>query len=569
MNLLDKLIAYGWSSRRSLPSVRDQVIAALAAAKSTGWDDLVSDQREYLDDFWSHADVELDGDEELQRASRFAVFQGLQAAARAERRGIGAKGLTGPGYDGHAFWDSETFVLPLLTYTVPRAAADALRWRHSTLDLARERAGTLGLKGAAFPWRTIGGQECSGYWPAGTAAFHLAADIAAGVTRYHFATGDDQFERQVGVELLVETARMWASLGHHDENRGGFRIDGVTGPDEYSAIADNNVFTNLMAQRNLRAARTAVELYPDVAERLAVDETELDAWTAAADAMVVPWDEHLKIHPQADNFTRHEVWNFEETSEDEYPLMLHHPYFELYRTQVVKQPDLVLALYLCGDHFTDEEKVRNFAYYEAITVRDSSLSACMQAIVAAEVGHLDLAFDYFAETALLDIHDLAGNTNDGLHLASAAGTWLTLTAGFGGMRDHDGKLSFAPRLPRALDRIAFRMLWHGTRLRVEILPETVRYSVAADADTPSDIIINLYHYGDHFTLTPGATIELHIPPAVEHPAPEQPPGRAPLPRSALTHAAFDDELAGTSSSGTSRDQDSLEFSAPTGSSSSR
>ena len=192
---------------------------------------------------------------------RFALFHTLQAGARGERRAIAAKGLTGPGYDGHTFWDTETFVLPVLTYTAPHAARDALRWRHATLGLARERAKLLGLKGAAFPWRTIDGQECSGYWPAGTAAFHIGADIADAVGRYQAAADDEAFERETGLELLVETARLWCSLGHHDA-RGRFRIDGVTGPDEYSAVADNNVYTNLMAQRNLRLAADAVDATP-------------------------------------------------------------------------------------------------------------------------------------------------------------------------------------------------------------------------------------------------------------------------------------------------------------------
>lgn len=520
---LTKYLAYGWSSRRSLPSVRDQVIAALAAARSTGWDGLVAGQRAYLDDYWEHADIELEGDDELQRAVRFAQFQTLQAAARAERRGIGAKGLTGPGYDGHAFWDSETYVLPVLTYTVPKAAADALRWRHATLDRARTRATELGLKGAAFPWRTISGEECSGYWPAGTAAFHLAADIAAAAERYRTMTGDDEFEREIGVELLVETARMWASLGHH--NHGDeFRIDGVTGPDEYSAIADNNVFTNLMAQRNLRWAAEAAERHPDLAAVLEVEHDEIARWRRAADHMLVPFDEHLQIYPQASNFTHHEVWDFENTPEEEYPLMLHHPYFELYRTQVIKQADLVLALYLCGDHFTEEEKARNFAYYEAITVRDSSLSAAIQGIVAAEVGHLELAYDYFAETALIDFEDLAGNTTDGLHLASMAGGWLTVVGGFGGLRDHGGELSFAPRLPPALQRLAFKLQVRGTSLRVEIRQSGVTYTLLEGES------LQLSHEGEQLTVTPEAPVQRPLRTLPARDAVEQPAGRAPIPR---------------------------------------
>ena len=253
---LVKFVAYGWSAERSSADVRDQVSMALVEARHAGWDGLVKAQRDYLDDFWERADIEIEGDAELQQASRFALFHVLQAGARAEQRAISAKGLTGPGYDGHTFWDSEAFVLPVLTYTRPQAAADALRWRHTTLDKAQQRAEQLGLRGAAFPWRTIAGEECSAYWPAGTGAFHINADIADAVTRYYAATGDDAFALDCGLELLVNTARLWRSLGHHD-SQGAFRIDGVTGPDEYSAIADNNVYTNLLAQRNLREAAVA------------------------------------------------------------------------------------------------------------------------------------------------------------------------------------------------------------------------------------------------------------------------------------------------------------------------
>ena len=252
-----KFIAYGWSSKRSRPAIHDQVIAALSAARLTGWEGLLAEQRAYLDDFWARADVELEGDSQIQHAVRFALFHVLQAGSRGEQRPIPAKGLTGPGYDGHAFWDTEIFVLPVLTLTVPRAAADALRWRHSILEQARKRARQLRLRGAAFPWRTIHGEECSGYWPAGTAAFHINADVAYAVSHYIEATDDKAFEEEFGLALLVETARLWRSLGY-DDALGRFRIDGVTGPDEYSALADNNVYTNLMTQHNLRAAAEAV-----------------------------------------------------------------------------------------------------------------------------------------------------------------------------------------------------------------------------------------------------------------------------------------------------------------------
>jgi alpha,alpha-trehalose phosphorylase len=518
-----KFLAYGWSSQRSMPAVRDQVIAALSEARHTGWDGLVAGQRAYLDDFWDRADVELEGDADLQQALRFALFHTLQAGARAEQRAIPAKGLTGPGYDGHTFWDTERFVLPVLTYTAPEAAADALRWRHATLDLARERAQQLGLRGAAFPWRTIRGQECSGYWPAGTAAFHVTADIADAVVRYRGATDDDEFECEAGLELLVESARLWRSLGHHDA-QGRFRIDGVTGPDEYSAIADNNVYTNLLAQRNLRAAADAVARHPRHAAELGADFEEAAAWRDAAFDMVIPWDEALGVHPQSEGFTSHQVWDFEGTSPKQYPLMLHFPYFELYRKQVVKQADLVLALHVCGEAFTDEEKARDFAYYEPLTVRDSSLSACTQAVIAAEVGHLDLAYDYFGEAALMDLRDIEQNTRDGVHIASLAGAWTAAVAGFGGMREHDGHVAFSPRLPPRLERLVFRLLFRGRRLRVAVSRREATYVLVAGEP------LTIMHYGMPIDLVESEPVTEPIPPGTERPAPSQPPGREPARR---------------------------------------
>ena len=520
---LTKLVAYGWSGARSLPAVRDQVWAALSGARQTGWDGLLAEQREYLDDFWHSADVEIEGDAEVQQAVRFALFHVLQAGARGENRAIPAKGLTGPGYDGHTFWDTETFVLPVLTLTAPDAAASALQWRHSTLPAAVERAAQLGLKGAAFPWRTITGKECSGYWPAGTAAFHINADIADAVVRYVDATGDEAFARGPGMELLSQTARLWRSLGHHDAH-GRFHIDGVTGPDEYSALADDNVYTNLMARHNLLAAAEAAKRYPDRARELGIDLEESASWRDAAQDMYIPYDEDLGVHQQAEGFTRHQVWDFAGTPADCYPLLLHFPYLQLYRKQVVKQADLVLAMHLCGDEFTAEQKARNFDYYEPLTVRDSSLSACTQAVMAAEVGHLSLAFDYLGEAALMDLHDLEHNTRDGVHIASLAGAWVALVGGFAGLRHHDGTVSFAPRLPEGLTKLAFSLLIRGQRLRVEVNHASARYLLEDGKQ------LEIVHHGKRVKLAAGKPEERPVPVVPARARPSQPPGREPAHR---------------------------------------
>jgi alpha,alpha-trehalose phosphorylase len=515
---LVKFLAYGWSSQRTLPELRDQVEAALAGARQRGWDGLLADQHETLDEFWERADIEIDGDQELQQAVRFSQFHLLQAAARAEGRAIAAKGLTGTGYDGHTFWDTEIFVLNALAYSRPEAVRDALRWRHATLDLARERAKVLGLQGASFPWRTIRGQECSGYWPAGTAAFHINADVAYAVTRYLDATEDEEFALEAGLELLVETARLWRSLGEFD-GEGRFRIDGVTGPDEYSAIADNNVYTNLMAERNMRRAAEVAERHRKRARELGVKSDEIEAWRRAADAMMIPFDEALGVHCQAEGFTEHAIWDFEGTKSDQYPLFLHFPYFDLYRKQVVKQADLALALVLRGECFTAEEKTRNFDYYEPLTVRDSSLSACVQAAIAAEVGYTELAYDYFGEAALLDLDDIHHDTRDGLHLASLAGAVWCAVGGFGGLRDEDGTLILTPRLPPGLDKLSFRYGYRGRRIMVEVTHEEARYALL-EGDP-----IEVTHHGNALTID--GEVAAAIPAVPSRRAPNQPPGREP------------------------------------------
>jgi len=316
------------------------------------------------------------------------------------------------------------------------------------------------------------------------------------------------------------------SLGHHDVD-GAWHVGGVTGPDEYSAIADDNVYTNMMARDNLLAAVDVAERYPDRARELGIDVEESASWRDAARSMHIPYDEALGVHPQAEGFTRHQVWDFGHTTPDQYPLLLHFPYFDLYRKQVVKQADLVLAMHMCGSQFTADQKARNFDYYEALTVRDSSLSACTQAVIAAEVGHLSLAFDYLGEAAMMDLKDLEHNTSDGVHIASLAGAWVAIVGGFAGLRYGGDHVSFAPRLPEGLDRLAFSLLLRGQRLRIEITPASARYLLAEGE--PMDIS----HHGTALTVEAGKPQRRRIHPAPVLPEPSQPPGRKPARRRPL------------------------------------
>ena len=447
-------------------------------------------QRRWLDAYWERADVVVHGEPELQQAIRWNLFQIAQATARAEQSGVPAKGVTGSGYGGHYFWDTEVYVLPFLTYTSPTMARSALRFRYNMLDAARRRAQDLAQSGALFPWRTVNGEEASAYYAAGTAQYHIDADISYALCKYVAASGDEDFMWREGIDILVETARMWADLGFWREDGGGsrsFHIHGVTGPDEYTTVVNDNLFTNVMARYNLAQAAELVrhmcedlpEAHRSAVERLDLHPDEVEEWSAAARAMAIPYDRVTGINPQDAQFLDREVWDLRQTPKDKRPLMLHYHPLVIYRFQVLKQADVVLALFLQGDHFSSEQKRADFEYYDPITTGDSTLSGVVQSIIAAEVGYRELALRYFHSSLFVDLADLHGNASDGVHVASTGGVWNALVYGFGGMRDYDGDITFDPRLPATWQGLSFPISLQGTRLQVDLTAEEIRFAVLA------------------------------------------------------------------------------------------
>jgi alpha,alpha-trehalose phosphorylase len=506
---LVKYLAYHTSAVDSADKLHDRAHALLDRSVGDEFATLTERQTAFMTSFWQGADVVVEGDAAVQQAARFSQFQILQASARADTTGIPAKGLTGQGYEGHYFWDEEIFALDPLTYALPDVAKNVLLFRHQTIDAARARASEMNQRGALYPWRTINGEEASAYFPAGTAACHINADITYALRRYVDATGDVELLHDYGAEMLVETARFYADLGYFSDRRGGaFCIDEVTGPDEYSALVDNNTYTNLMAADNLRfAADTADQLRrdePDVFERLTqrtdLDPAEIDLWRRAADHMYVPFDDELQIHGQDDSFLDQPRWDFANTPADHYPLLLHYHPLVLYRHQVIKQADLVLALQLQGDDIDLEQKRRDFDYYDALTTGDSSLSACMQAVVAAEVGYLEQAYSYARTTALMDIQNVNHNVRDGIHIAAMAGTWVALVRGFGGLRTGDGRLRFAPQLPSQWTRLRFSLEYRGRAVEVDIDQQTTTYGLRQGEP------LTVVHWGDELEIPAGAPI---------------------------------------------------------------
>jgi alpha,alpha-trehalose phosphorylase len=491
---LTKYMAYHTSQTASAEELCGRAEWTLDRVTTHGFQQLLSSQEQYMDDFWRRSDVRIRdireertkrSTVEIQQAIRFNLFHILQASARGEDTGVPAKGLTGQAYEGHYFWDTETYLLPFLIYTSPRIAKNLLTFRYKMLPQARARAKELGHRGAMFPWRTINGDEASAYYAAGTAQYHINADIMYALRKYMQATGDQSFLRDYGAEMLVETARLWRDLGFYSDAKGGkFCINSVTGPDEYNTVVNNNAYTNLMARENLHyAARTVQALratdpdaYNALVDKTTLEPSEVEGWIKAAQSMYVPYDEKLKIIPQDDSFLDREPWDFRNTPHDHYPLLLFYHPLNIYRKQVIKQADVVLAIFLLGDAFSAEEKKRNFEFYDPLTTGDSSLSSCVEAIIAAQVGDIGKAIGYGVAALLMDLADVGGNVKDGCHIASMGGTWMMLTYGLGGMRDDDGTLSFWPRrAPEDNAILRFPVTYRGDVLEVEIGLEKVEY----------------------------------------------------------------------------------------------
>lgn len=511
---LMKYMTYHTSHSASPDELCARATRSLDRAVEHGFESLLEGQREYMDDFWRRSDVQVqDGHPRAQQCIRWNVFQLLQATGRAEGAGIPAKGLTGQAYEGHYFWDTEIYVLPFLIYTAPHIAKNLLKFRHSMLGKARQRAREVNQHGALFPWRTINGEEASAYYAAGTAQYHINADIMYGLRKYVEITGDDAFLYAEGAEMLVETARLWCDLGFFTKRqKGQFCIHGVTGPDEYNTVVNNNTYTNLMARENLRYAATTVEVMrreqPEQFEIL-VDKTglglaEVEAWTQAADKMYVPYDEPLGIHPQDDSFLDKEVWDLAQTPAEKYPLLLYHHPLVIYRHQVIKQADVVLAMVLLGREFSPEQKQRNFDYYDPLTTGDSSLSACIQSIIAAEIGYEEKAIEYLEYAVLMDIADIGGNVKDGCHIASVGGTWMALVYGFAGLRDDNGHVSFDPRPFGREVRLRFPLTIRDQVLEVDIQKESATYLLREG----SELVIT--HQGEDITLTVGGPVSRTI-----------------------------------------------------------
>ena len=485
--VVEKYAHYRRCGERPTEEDRACVTADLDRCQQEGFAGLAAVQSRILEELWDRADIEVGTTPDTQRAIRWSLFQMFQAAAQLKDASIPAKGLTGQAYDGHYFWDTEIYLLPFLARALPEKAREILLHRYRMLDAARHRAAELSQRGALFPWRTITGEEASAYFLAGTAQYHIDADVTYAIRTYVEASGDEQFLWDYGVEIAIETARLWEDLGFYRNNR--FHIHGVTGPDEYTALVDDNAFTNAMARMNMRyageiASRMQTEhadQWASLSARLAVEDDEITRWRLAADAMYIPYDQDLGITPQDDDFLKKEPWDFAGTPANKYPLLLHFHPLVIYRFQVLKQADVMLVDFLLADEFSPEIKRANFDYYDPITTGDSSLSACVQSIMASEIGYADKAMDHFMHALFMDLADLAGNTTDGVHMASAGGVWQAIVHGFLGLRRHGEGIRFDPRLPESWTHLTVHLPHRERLLRIHLERDVITFDLQGDS----------------------------------------------------------------------------------------
>jgi alpha,alpha-trehalose phosphorylase len=449
----------------------------LNAARAAGFEKLREEQAAFWAQYWNDGDIEIEGNLQDQQAVRFSLFHLRQGNPERDNRSISANGLTGDGYSGHVFWDTEMYMLPPYIYTQPETVRPLLEYRYSILDKARERAVQMQGKGALFSWNSVKGEECGHVYEASTAEYHLLSDIAYAIELYDRMTGDDEFTLGKGAEILFEMCRFLEDRGCHIDGK-GFCLNVVCGPDEYGCGVNNNAFTNVMAQAMFNYA---VSVYQRVTEsgagpieKIRLTADEVAAWKKAADQMYVPHNEKMGITPQDDCFLEMDPVDMDLIPKNTDIRPLYHP-LNLWRMQVVKQADVLLLMFVHGYRFSRELKAANYRYYEPKTNHGSSLSPCIHSIIASEIGLKEDAYRFFRQTALMDINDFKNNTGGGVHSACLGGCWMTVVNGFAGMRDAPEGLEFHPVLPDAWTRYSFSLVYKGSRIRVTVTADGAAY----------------------------------------------------------------------------------------------
>ncbi len=509
-NNLVKMVKYAvFTDSIRYQNHKEESLRQIEKAMAIPLKELYIKQEEYLNDYWEKCAVRIDGDHELDLAMRFNLFHLVQSISKDEFGNIAPKGLSGDGYEGNYFWDSEMYTQAFFTITNPNLTKPLIVYRYRTLDMARENAKKMGhSKGALFPWRTIMGRESSAYFPAGSAQYHINGAVAYAIIAYYLATKDLKFILEYGAEIVFETARLWMDVGNYHDDV--FNINTVTGPDEYTCIVNNNYYTNALAKYHLSWAEKFYNIlksspgFIDLTRKIVLKETEIEEFKAAAEKMYLPYDEKLKLNPQDDSFLQKQVWDIDSIPQEKIPLLLNYHPLYIYRRQICKQADTVFAHFILEDLQSEETMKNSYLYYEKITTHDSSLSKPIFSIMASRLGMEEKALRYFGDSAKNDLLNQQKNTDDGIHAACMAGSYMVIVYGFAGFRLKEDGIHFSPSLPKVWNGYQFKISYESSRLMVDIQEKYCRFVL--ESGEPKKIHV----YEKEYTLTSAIKVSREI-----------------------------------------------------------
>ncbi|MGO3610027.1 MAG: glycoside hydrolase family 65 protein [Enterococcus gilvus] len=491
------------TSRDVPESEQSEKALALLEAYDASYEELLAEQNAAWAKRWALADVSIGGDNEAQQGIRFNIFQLFSTYyGEDDRLNIGPKGFTGEKYGGATYWDTEAYAVPMyLGISDPTITKNLLKYRHNQLPQAKHNARQQGLKGALYPMVTFTGVECHNEWEITFEEIHRNGAIAHAIYNYTTYTGDESYIQKEGLEVLTEIARFWADRVHYSKRQQKYMIHGVTGPNEYENNINNNWYTNYLATWVLSYTLENYQKYQAHAT-VTITQEEQTKWQDIVQNMYFPKDEELGIFVQHDTFLDKDLLPTSALDPAERPLNQHWSWDKILRSCFIKQADVLQGIYFFGDSFTDEEKRRNFEFYEPMTVHESSLSASVHAILAAELGLIDKSMEMYQRTARLDLDNYNNDTDDGLHITSMTGSWLAIVQGFAQMKTSTGTLSFAPLLPKDWDHYSFHITYRGRLLAVTVTQKEVRI------DLKDGSAFAMVLYGQEITLKDSVSVPL-------------------------------------------------------------
>ena len=472
----------------------------IRSALAKGYDQMLQDQIDAWAKIWEMSDITIDGDVKAQQGIRFNIFQLNQTyLGKDSRLNIGPKGFTGEKYGGSTYWDTEAYCIPFYMATKDQEVArNLLTYRYNQLDKAIENAAKLGFtNGAAlYPMVTMNGEECHNEWEITFEEIHRNGAIAFAIFNYYRFTGDYSYIPEKGLEVLIAIARFWHQRANFSKDKNQYVILGVTGPNEYENNVNNNFYTNYIAKWCLEYTHDQIQKvslkYPSdhkrITEKVKISDAELQSWKKVSDNMYFPFSEEYDVYLQQDGFLDKDLVRVPDLDKSQRPINQKWSWDRILRSPYIKQADVLQCFYFFEDHFSKEELKNNFEFYESFTVHESSLSPCVHSIQAALLDKMDMAYTFYLRTSRLDLDDYNKEVEEGCHITSMAGTWMSIVEGFGGMRIKDDKLHFSPKIPKEWNGYSFKINFRNQILKVAINHEETTFSVDGDSDLA--IVVN-------------------------------------------------------------------------------